>query len=149
MNKPDLIPKLPNPILECHQTLKQSSNRNNDFSVTLTNTGDKKMLVFKNPKAQDAGTYTCKARFQNTISLEVRVNVKIYGMFAPLSLILNDFRFSPSSSQTYLFCLCYGEVPSSCFSITLSSNGHLLFSLKGNNVSVSLFSCLPLSKSPL
>ena len=64
---------------------------NNDFSVTLTNIGDKKMLVFKNPRAQDEGTYTCKGRFQSSVSLESRVNVVIYGMFTPTPFIFVFF----------------------------------------------------------
>ena len=58
------------------------NNRNNDYSVTLTNIGGKKMLVFKNPKAQDEGTYTCKGRYQNN-NLQTLVNIRVYGMFTP------------------------------------------------------------------
>ena len=61
------------------------NNSNNDVSVTLTNIGGKKMLVFKNPKAEDEGTYICKGRFQNT-HLETQVNIRVYGMFTLLRL---------------------------------------------------------------
>jgi len=50
----------------------------NDFSVTLTNGGDRQMLVFKNPQVEDEGTYKCKGFFMRTNPVEAEVEVSIF-----------------------------------------------------------------------
>lgn len=50
-----------------------------DISIMSSNNNERKQLAFMNPSVNDAGTYTCSGRSQNSELLEAKVRVVIYG----------------------------------------------------------------------
>lgn len=81
------------------------------------------MLVFKNIKQEDEGTYTCKGIFQQTIALEEKVRFIVYGkvhkfisnILLTFSSIIGPFYLTDDDDE--------GDGDGCCSSTSCSSRG--------------------------